>query len=279
MDQFLAEYYGTGAADGMSYADDDIEKMAQLTLLTKEAAAEGVDLSAFSDEELLTMADDLYGGGNEDELEKEAAAKFEEADFLGRVMAHSFEQERFEIEKEAASLAGARDAVVGAAKRGWEGTKNVAGYAKRRAAAAGRSLSATQMGARTISPTKTRGMIAKERRRLLDAGHDINKIDSQAAQNVNKEVGAMARRRGIGMYAGAGGAAAALGGGGAYLATRKDKKSSDSAFEQLVMERANEHLEAAGLIDKTAGDDDFDTVVDRAALELLEANGYPVEWY
>lgn len=83
---------------------------------------------------------------------------------------------------------------------------------------------------------------------------------------------------------------AAAVGGGALYAHKKKAASDESAFGQLVAGRAYEILAANGLADdygnvivpesfeKTAEHDDFDSVVDSAALELLEANGYPVEW-
>lgn len=91
----------------------------------------------------------------------------------------------------------------------------------------------------------------------------------------------------------AAGAAPIVAGGGyaAYRAMKgQEKRSSDEAFDQLVGERAFGILYENGLADdygnvvppdefeyeKTAGD--FDSIVDEAALEMLEANGYPVEW-
>lgn len=89
-------------------------------------------------------------------------------------------------------------------------------------------------------------------------------------------------------------AAAPVVAGGGYATYRamknREKRSSDAAFDQLVEERAFDILYENGLADdhgnvvppdefeyeKTAGD--FDSIVDSAALELLEANGYPVEW-
>ncbi len=273
MDNFLAEYYGTAAQDEGAYADDDLEKMAQLTLLTKEAAAEGVDLSQFSDQELLAMADELYGGetAGAPDMEKEAQAKFEEADFLGRIMAHSFNQELGDIEKQA----------------GWaqEGAKRLEGAAGR--AASGVRRGAEWLGGKTIGKGR-RGAISRDiaggewaqrgGERMSAKGR--REFEKAVREQAGERVGTMARRRGYGMMGAGGALAAGAGGAGIYAATRdKKKKSSDSAFEQLVLDRANEHLEAAGLLQKEAGGDDFDTAVDRAALELLEANGYPVEWY
>jgi hypothetical protein len=111
MDQWLAQIYGTGGAE-------DIEKTAQHHLLQKLAAEEGIDLSGLSEEDIANLAAEVLGSGEEEEtndgavqsnvdayenaaqdqlLAKEAQAKFEEADFLGRVMAHAFTQEMDKI--------------------------------------------------------------------------------------------------------------------------------------------------------------------------------------
>lgn len=276
MDQFLAEYYGTAEPDAGAYADDDLEKMAQLTLLTKEAAAEGVDLSQFTDEELLAMADDLYGdGGYEPDFEKEAQAKFEEADFLGRIMAHSFNQELGEIEKQAGWVQEAGKRIEGAGARvgeyagkAWRGAKKLPGQAARavgRPIARGRSGAEQQAAAEFAKKKAFQNLSKRQQTRAI--GRKATQLQELSAT-----------RRGAAVLGGA----AALGAGGAgaaYAMDRRKKQSSDSAFDQLVIDRANEHLAAAGLIEKQAGEEDFDTIVDRAALELLEANGYPVEWY
>lgn len=121
MNSWLADVYGTGSQG------EDLEKIAQDMLLVKLAEAEGVDISGLSPDQLSALAAEVLeenqggepgaGGGEaapttpiapvsapaqapvtteiQDPagLSKEAAAKFEEADFLGRVMAHSFTQE------------------------------------------------------------------------------------------------------------------------------------------------------------------------------------------
>jgi len=106
MDQWLANIYGTGGGD-------DLEKTAQNMLLQKLAEDEGVDLSGLSEEQLQALANEVLNDEEqadqeqqeqqeqqeltpeetEEYLAKEAQAKFEEADFLGRVMAHSYTQE------------------------------------------------------------------------------------------------------------------------------------------------------------------------------------------
>lgn len=176
MDPWLAQVYGTGATE-------DLEKTAQYMLLEKMAAAEGVDLSGLSPEQIDALAQQVstdaggadsavslppevlaevqqlqaqgvpeeqilaaleqggYLGGEAHagehgdsghipaemleqaghiqaqqgaepsaEMAKEAQAKFEEADFLGRVMAHSHHDEmrkiaEVDVAKETAEVA------------------------------------------------------------------------------------------------------------------------------------------------------------------------------
>ena len=51
MNQFLADHYGTGGDQGLTEDEAALEKMAQLTLLVKEAEEEGIDLSELTEEE------------------------------------------------------------------------------------------------------------------------------------------------------------------------------------------------------------------------------------
>lgn len=301
MDQFLAEYYGTDQGGGEQAADDDIEKMAQLTLLTKEAAAEGVDLSEFSDGELLEMADNLYGGGEEVDMEKESAAKFEEADFLGRVMAHSFNQELFDIEKEAGAGQWAKEApgrAYGAVKGGlgkaWGAIGRAgeeAGQGLHRAPGSRRAMKRQNVTSESytdameaLKGSRFSGKVRKADVREYDRLAGIvnrGKASAKGFQKGQETAGKVGRRAAqIGAGVGLAGAAGGAGYGG-YRGVKamQEKKSADSAIEQLVIDRANEHLESAGLIEKEAAGDEFETMVDRAALEMLEANGYEVEWY
>ena len=105
MDEQLAEIYGTGQPE---MDESDLEKTAAAELLVKLAEEQGVDLNNFSDEEVGAMLDDIYAGGGvehtaEAEVEAEAGLqeKYAEADYLGRIMAHSMVQELDSIEKEA----------------------------------------------------------------------------------------------------------------------------------------------------------------------------------
>lgn len=284
MDNFLADYYGTGAP--AETTNDEIEKMAQLTLLAQDAQEQGIDLSEFSDEELVKAASELYpGAAYQDDIEKEAAAKFEEADFLGRVMAHSFNQELGEIEKEAASLKGVYDATLGRVGRAAQRAVGKR-YLPRDGVIGGtgtehRLLRRLGGGRR---PKFWKKMTDTERSAFLQSAE-------HSGMPIAKGVGRLGRGASVAAQAATvAGGAAGLGaaGYGAHRGAKaiyggKDKKSADSAFEQLALERAYEHLDGAGYdadqffgVDKTAAD--LDAAVDRAALEFLEANGVPVEW-
>lgn len=106
MNAFLDEVYGTSAGS------EDLEKVAQANMLAKLAEEEGIDLSGLNEEQLGALAEQVISdqtaepaaaadAGAEDEAEKVAQAKFAEADFLGRTMAHAFAQEMAEINKTA----------------------------------------------------------------------------------------------------------------------------------------------------------------------------------
>lgn len=306
MDQWLAQVYGTNAAD-------DLEKTAQLHILQKLAEEEGIDLSGLDENQLQELADQvLADDGTQQEpeqvlqpgdpgfdmnptqlapaqqyqqmmpqqqqyqqpvvpqgynpalmaqqqmpspemLAKEAQAKFEEADFLGRVMAHSYTQE---LEK----IAGARE-MAGKAY----------GAVKGKAQQLGGS-----MKARTAPGSSS---------------------------NVRKAMDHVGRNKG--RY-GAGAAAA-----GGFAAGRMSKREKTaSAFEKLATERAAEILSANGIDPSTGApaqqqqapqmgmpqqgqpqmggqpgqqfappQDDgaqFEHALDSRALEILQEHGYDV---
>lgn len=128
MDQFLAEYYGTNKT--ASATQEDLEKQASVELFLKLAKEENIDISKLPDakvEELYTswaakvaeaasMGTSAWSAAKtaseekeeeekkkheeakkEHEEKKAAAEKVAEADFLGRVMAHSMVQEMRKI--------------------------------------------------------------------------------------------------------------------------------------------------------------------------------------
>lgn len=112
INEWLSEVYGTGSAG----SGDDLEKTAQSMMLEKLAEQEGIDLSGLDGDQLNALAQQIISdaegmeqapddGAPSDE-EEEAQAKFAEADFLGRVMAHSYTQELNKIAEEAAAAEG-----------------------------------------------------------------------------------------------------------------------------------------------------------------------------
>lgn len=87
MNEFLSQIYET---------PDAREKTAQSVLLSKLAQDEGIDLSSLSEDQLEDIAQSVLNESEsveDDELAKEAQENFAQADFLGRVMAHSMTQE------------------------------------------------------------------------------------------------------------------------------------------------------------------------------------------
>jgi len=271
MNEFLAGYYGTDANGGSDA--DDLEKMAQLTLLVKEAEENDIDISSLSDEEAMQLAEELYGDDGsdageqtgEEDLEKEAQAKFEEADFLGRVMAHSMWQELDNIQKEAAGV----------------------GEAVRAAASKVRGATTGRIG-EAVTKRLRKGGLGETAKKVVHAVGGGFRKGSRTGKTYAAGSKRLAGAAEIGTTAAGAGA---LGYGG-YRGVKalRGKNKEGSALNSLVEQRAIEHLAAAGYVDqqgnvyapadveKTASNNDFNMMVDKAALELLEQNGYPVQW-
>lgn len=251
MDEQLAAIYGTGQPE---LDESDLEKTAAAELLVKLAEEQGVDLDDFSDAEVAGMLDDLYGGdaGVDDEGQEKVA----EADYLGRVMAHSMVQELNEIEKEAGR-------VGDAATKAWGATKGFAGRVRDKARAMPSSAKAkgsrlgelltgsklTKMKAENYSPTRAiEGMLGGE---------------------------AKAIRKARMLTGGAAGLGAAGLGVGGTKAVQKMRSKEGSALDTLAEQRAYELAAEAGYVKEASA---FDYEVERRALEICEANGIPVDW-
>jgi hypothetical protein len=119
MDQFLAEHYGTNKT--ASPAQEDLEKAASVELFLKLANEEGIDIKSMTDSQVQALysnwatkaaefppkkegeepeekeKEKVEEAKKEHEEKKAEAAKIAEADFLGRVMAHSYVQEMRKI--------------------------------------------------------------------------------------------------------------------------------------------------------------------------------------
>lgn len=245
MDEQLAAIYGTGQMD-----EEDLVKTASAELLVKLAEEEGVDLDEFSDEEIAEMITNLEGGG---EVEEDGSEKVAEADYLGRVMAHSMVQELGEIEKEAGWT---RDK----ARAAWEGVKGGA-------SAVGKFI-------------KDRPKAYREARSQLKGTLSKGTPFKERLKNIGRAGGIVAPEAGV----------AALGAGGTYAALRgKGKKKKASALSKLAEDRAYQILAENGWVDdegnvfapqngQTKVASQLDYAVEAEALQMLEEAGYPVQW-
>lgn len=301
MDQFLADYYGTGNISETE-DPDQLEKMAQLVMLEKMAEDEGIDLSGLSDDEVVALAGEVFEDDegiqpSSDQLEKEAAAKFEEADFLGKVMAHSMWNELDAIQKEAKGYGPGAPAA--------QFDREVARIAKQKqqAAAAARDASkyegAAAAGARkggATSPGRVEAGLRSMRQRA-GAGADRAK---RGVVGAGKAVGRGAATAGkyvakhkLPFAGGAAGVAALTAGGltARHLMKKREGEKTSSAFDSLADARAYEILQVNGLADeygnvitpdqlygseKTAADVLQENVNEAAMLRLAEM-GYSFE--
>jgi len=269
MDQFLAEYYGT--AQGAS-AQDGNEKTAQVELFAKLAAAEGIDLNAMSDgqvEQLFNATFDKTASDDEEsdaaaELEEKqsASAKFAEADYMGRVMAHSYVQEMRKIAEESGL-----DKEAGPV---WEGVK-------------GHGRAATNQAAALVAHVRGKGT------------HLGLRKATEAVKSKGRAVGAHLQEH-RGKYLGGVAAAGTAGGAaGGYAAGKKKKASAiDNLAAPLAVEKAAaagwnleqaaelvSELVLSGASDansKVAAAANVNQAVEIRASELLEQAGYPVDW-
>ena len=264
MDPWLADVYGTGGAD-------DLEKTAQMHILSKLAEEEGVDLSGLDDEQLGELYAQVADGDegqeevyvepepqSEEFLAKEAQAKFEEADFLGRVMAHSFTQEMDKI-------AGRMDGVKAFASRAGNKAKSIGSSAKSKVVGAGKRTGQLLAGGRKGEHGEMAG------RRAGNSVKGFKQMRGEALKSTGARVGAV-------------GAA----GGAGYAATREKRAS---AFEKLAEQHAASMLQAHGInpangmqtphvappVELAQEGDQFGQALDERAFEILAENGYDVD--
>jgi hypothetical protein len=257
MDQWLANIYGTGAAE-------DLEKTAQATLLQKLAEEEGIDLSGLDEEQLAALADQVLADDGQEQVDedggqeqyadpveqeqmlaKEAQAKFEEADFLGRVMAHAYTQELEKI-----------------------GAVHGAGY---------KAIHHASKGVRAV------GKAAKRTGNLLAGGgsKEYRPGNHPLASHKDRKVLKSNAREAMKSHGARAGAVAAAGAAG--YGAKKALSKEASAFEKLAELRAAEILQAVG-VDPTTGQPiqqqqeqqapQFDEALNQRALEMLEQAGY-----
>jgi len=141
MNELLAQAYGT---DNNITANQSVgmEKSAEAALLEeleKVAAAEGIDLGEFSDDDIIEILTEAMGSSEEQEKTAEAAAptsgvapaggvaseddqvKLAEADFLGRTMAHAFYDELTSIQSTGSDQGVTKTAADGEYQQAFEG--------------------------------------------------------------------------------------------------------------------------------------------------------------
>lgn len=267
MNPFLADLYGTAASIGST--DTEQEKLAQASILEKQASildemfvSEGINVDDLAPETIEKVAFSLFGDENmikvaeEDEEEEkkekkkekkkdeeEAQEKVAEADYLGRVMAHSYINEMTAIEKQAAGYGEAEKAEhqrisrgVGRALGGVYGTVGAAGMGS--------------AAARTGGSLKAR--IAKGVGGALVGG---------------------ALSGGLGYGAGYGGSRLANRIGRAIGGEGKNKEKQSSALDALAEQRAMEMIQDAN----QSGEEKLAGAVEQRAFEILAENGYTVE--
>jgi len=253
MDPKLAAIYGTNQE-----TDADLEKLAAAELAEGLANDDEVDTDGLTEEELEAVAQDVLNasseegaeeGGNIDgEQEKTSAAeeaqeKLAEADYLGRVMAHSYHQELQKIaaaeqEKTAGMTSGQRAMQAAKGAGGKVGgflskVKDIAtGKEAREGFAAAKKSKGTADAAKNMASKSIMSAKGKER-----AGAAIGKHMGEAAEAKKKGMKGLGKT--VGLY---GGGAVAAGGAAAAM-----KKKQSSAMDTLVEQRAMEILQASGI--------------------------------
>jgi len=244
------------ATDGNLYIfDENDNALEMLEGEVKVAQAQDGSLWVVDDEGQALCP---YEGEVEGQGDTEFQEKVAESDFLGRVMAHAYEQERREIEKAAQG-----EAAPGAVRRG--------------VAAAGRATGVSEMISGIKQLQKARGMQAAEKgvgaaARPL-AAFPTGKAGLEALKGGAKRFG-----KRVALPLALGGTALA-----AYRRMKKGKEKKGSV--EIVDERAYEILKQAGWVDaagnvippqeeKVASAEELEV----AALQRLEELGYPVEW-
>lgn len=248
--------------------------------------------------------------------EKQAAVeKCAEADWMGRIMAHSFTQEREQIE-----IAKVASIVEHAQEQGWteeqlieavkEATaREMVGKAVEKLRGAGGAVAEkARAGGKFVAEKAkdTAGSVAHARKQAIEHGErqagKLKDIKSGVLSNVPDKAKWEARKavaKGVAAkYAPHAAGVAALGAAeeGARHALKK-KEGSAQAFEELAANHAIKVAEAAGYnveeaaqrvsavytlglseSEKIAHVQDVDTATHVRALEYLEAASYPVNW-
>lgn len=172
-----------------AYAADDTAEAVALAEIEKIAAAEGIDLNDYTDEEVAAMVKEasamLLEDFEETELTEEDQEKLAEADFLGRTMAHSFYQELTAIQHgDTVKVASGRDAFLKTATADYgdidpEFAEAFEAAAIERAQAIERMLDGDEVKTSSISmdDEEMHALVGQRAAELLDeAGYDVDAI-------------------------------------------------------------------------------------------------------
>ena len=101
MNDYLANYFGTKTASAQT---EEQQQEAQVEFFSKLAAENNIDLSQLSEGQIQELWDGVFKGASEEEKDEEkkeeakkeleekkaAAEKFAEAEYMGKIMAHSY---------------------------------------------------------------------------------------------------------------------------------------------------------------------------------------------
>lgn len=301
MNEYLAKFYGTGKTAAVADtvpSDADLEKQASVDLFMKIASEQEIPLDTMSDAEVQHLYSEFVKAAGEnpfakkdegeekkdekkdeekEEDEKKAAAQAEfasrkeasvkvaEADYLGRVIAHSFVQELGNITKEASPKA-----------------LNPATLATK-----AHTFSHKAREAVSAAASKVKKPVMEHLERT--GKHLGGKTERNSGPNTLYHHSHDAAARGAAAHAAGG---AALAGGAAALHEKKaafDEIAGNQAValaaengwdgdEAIRKVAAVLELGLLGESEKVASAADYETGVSIRALELLETAGYPVTW-
>lgn len=289
-DQFLSEYFGTDMAKEAEAApstitNDDVEMISALTMLEKDAAERGIDLSQHSQEEILKTAAELYMGQAKvaSDEEREYQEWFELQKYAGKIHAHSFMSEMDKIAE------GRGKAVREGASAAWDKAREIGGRVLEGGKKVERTVS-ERAGAPLISRAKrdaiTEAAGKQQMLHSLPPGSVSNKAyreaQNEAAAAGGEALSEEARKRGRMLLGGAAATGtAATAGGTAAVMSGNDKKASDVLKEQMMVEMLADagYVDNAGNIlpppgaEKTAADQVLDALREEALSELYAA-GY-----
>jgi hypothetical protein len=289
MNEFLAQLYNTSENIGAS-SSNDVEKLAQATVVDQLIKSEGLSIDDVSAETILKIAEDLFGPNNqiqktaeeaaehekaetaakekkEEAKEETAEEKMAQADFLGRQMAHAYVNELATIEKDAGGKADAYKLMKNLTGSSTQAAKHVGGQTAKEV---GEGVSKFLKGPSESVKGAVKGRVEGYKSvpsniRTAISGttsHGVSGMRGEALKNIAKKVGPEA--------------AAAAAGGGGVAAYHALKKKESSAIDMLAEKRAYEILAENGITEQGPSEEEVKlaNAVEEKAWELLAANGY-----